>query len=208
MSMIPDHYESIQGLIPEQYKRADKLNGLIASVMSGCDDVETMLQELRDIWDIDLMEGVNLDIIGSLFGVSRNGMDDQSYRELIKAGPVESGVPTMETLRALVKITTGSENVGLYPFWPAGVYVVVETDGRDLLSGKMEKWVASGVDPVLGTFLCHEDNHGVYIVSEDNGMPFVIDQAFYTPSTIYELITDTGDGLVDENGDGLAALDF
>lgn len=175
MSHIPDHFLDLQGLIPEQYKHSTKLNGLVAAVMSGADDVETMLQELRDLWDMDAMEGVNLDIIGALSGMRRDeGESDESFRIRVKAGPVEKGLPSYEALRSLVKAATGSENVGLYPVWPADVMVVPET-GAGVVAPMLDKWTAAGVKASIGTFLCSEDNPAVYIVSEDTGMPFVID---------------------------------
>lgn len=175
MSHVADHMDAVRGLVPEQYKNSTKLNGLVASVMHGCDDVETMLQELRGLWDIQSMEGKNLDIIGQVVGVHRNaGEGDEDYRQRLAAGPVERDLPTYESLRNVVKAMTGSERVGIYPVWPAGVYVVVETAGEDVRD-LLERWVAAGVGADLGTFLCDEDNEAVYIVDEDTGMPFVVD---------------------------------
>lgn len=206
MSHVADHMEALQGLIPEQYKKAEKLNGLVVSVMHGCDQVEAMLQELRGLWDVRSMEGVNLDVIGVVVGVKRKLAEtDASYRLRLLSGPVERDLPTYEALRSVVQAVTGSEHVGIYPVWPAGVYVVVET-GTDLLPPLLDDWSASGVEAIAGTFL-HQEDSGPFVVDEDNGQPFVID-AFPKDLELYELITDTGDGLVDENGDSLAALDF
>ena len=206
MSHVADHLAALQGLIPEQYKKATKLNGLVAAVTHGCDQVETMLQELRGLWDVRSMEGVNLDVIGVVVGVKRKLAEtDASYRLRLLAGPIERDLPTYEALRSVVQAVTGSERVGLYPVWPAGVYVVVET-GTDLLPPLLDGWSASGVEALAGTFLRCEDN-GPLVVDEDHGRPFVIEYAV-KDLELYELIADTGDGLVDENGDKIAALDY
>lgn len=174
MSHVADHMAALQGLVPEQYKKAEKLNGLVASVMHGCDQVETMLQELRGLWDVHSMEGANLDIIGAVVGVKRKPSEtDTSYRVRLLAGPIERDLPTYEALRSVVQAVTSSEHVGLYPVWPAGVYVVVET-GADLLPPLLDGWSASGVEALVGTFLRCEDD-GPYICDEDHGQPFVID---------------------------------
>lgn len=174
MSHIADHMAALQGLVPEQYKKAEKLNGLVASVMHGCDQVETMLQELRGLWDVHSMEGANLDIIGAVVGVKRKPSEtDTSYRVRLLAGPVERDLPTYEALRSVVRAATGSQYVGLYPVWPAGVFVVVDT-GADLLPPLLDGWSASGVEALVGTFLRCEDD-GPYICDEDHGQPFVID---------------------------------
>lgn len=174
MSYVADHMTALQGLVPEQYKRAEKLNGLVASVMHGCDQVETMLQELRGLWDVHSMEGVNLDIIGAVVGVKRKPSEtDTGYRVRLLAGPIERDLPTYEALRSVVRAATGSQYVGLYPVWPAGVFVVVDT-GADLLPPLLDGWSASGVEALVGTFLRCEDD-GPYICDEDHGQPFVID---------------------------------
>lgn len=203
MSHVADHMGALQGLIPEQYKKAEKLNGLVASVMHGCDQVETMLQELRGLWDIHSMEGVNLDVIGVVVGVKRKlGETDASYRLRLLSGPIEQDLPTYEALRSVVQAVTGSEHVGLYPVWPAGVYVVVDS-GKELLPTLLDSWSASGVDVSLGTFLCCEDS-GPFVADEDNGQPFVIDNV----TAECELVDDEGSTLVDDEGDTFAALDF
>lgn len=207
MSHVADHLAALQGLVPEQYKKAEKLNGLVASVMHGCDQVETMLQELRGLWDVRSMEGMNLDVIGVVVGVKRKLAEtDASYRLRLLAGPIERDLPTYEALRSVVQAVTGSQFVGLYPVWPAGVFVVVET-GRELIGDLLDSWSASGVDAISGTFLECEDGEVSYILDEDHGQPIVIEYAV-NDQELYELVTDTGDGLVDENGDNIAALDF
>lgn len=198
MSHVADHLAALQGLIPEQYKKAEKLNGLVASVMHGCDQVETMLQELRGLWDIRSMEGVNLDVIGVVVGVKRKLAEtDASYRLRLLSGPIERDLPTYEALRSVVQAVTGSEYVGLYPVWPAGVYVVVET-GADLLPPMLDGWSASGVEAVAGTFLRREDSD-LLIADEDHGQPFVIDWI----EVENQMLTDTGDHLMNELYDPL-----
>ena len=68
-------------------------------------------------------------------------------------------------------------------------------------------YFTAGVDVGAGTFLIAEygEPYG-YIISEDTGMPFVIDQRW--PDTLYELVDSNGDYLVDSEGNHLVALDY
>lgn len=203
---VTSYHEYCDPYVIEQYRDSTRLRALIDSVLAQCDDLEQAWLEILEALDIANAVGPALDSIGAIVGVIRiPGETDDAYRVRVLRGNYSEGLPSMEALRTLIRLATGSSRVGLYPVWPAGLYYV-QVGGRELLLGEMDDDLTSGSELLAGTFLRCEDN-GPFIIDEDHGQPFVID-AFPKDQELYELVTDTGDGLVDENGDSLAALDF
>lgn len=159
---------------PEQYRNSARMNAVLDGTGASLSIVEEAADELRGLMNPDLCEGAQLDRIGGWKDMPRrSGEGDEAYRERIKTGHLP--LPSLKAVRAAVKDITGSENVGLYPDWPAGIYIV-DYDAPDLtaLSDARQELVAAGVDAQLGTFLCDEDDYG-FIVDEATEMPIVTD---------------------------------
>lgn len=67
-----------------QYRNSDNLRGIVAASCGQADDLETALFELRDNFFLGTAAGAQLDILGEIFGVPRNGQDDAAYRTAIR----------------------------------------------------------------------------------------------------------------------------
>ena len=194
--------------VPEQYKQSTKLLGLIDAALTQCDDAEDALHELISGFSPETAVGPALDFRGALVGITRAiGESDADYRTRILIGTGVDGLPTHEALRRVLQLTFNQIKIGLYPCWPAGLYFVlyehVEQDAPVSLSDSYP----SGVDVAQGTFFCLEDGeeYGL-LVLEDNRQSLVVDQRW--PDTLYELVDDEGNFIVDENGNHIAVLDF
>lgn len=195
--------------VPEQYKRSTKLLGVIDAALGFSDEIETVLREISDNFNIDDAVGPMLDYYGLYFGIERRiGETDEQLRMRIRIGSGTEGLPTFEAIYNYFKVALGISDMVLCPVWPAGLYFVL---GQGMPEPNIEEVTyvaaASGVDFGQGTFLSCEDGElwGL-IVLEDNGQPIVIDQRW--PDTEYELVDDDGNYLVDSEGNHLVALDF
>lgn len=203
---VTSYHEYCDPYVMEQYRDSTRLRALIDSVLAQCDDLEQAWFEILEALDVADAVGPALDSIGAIVGVARTpGETDDAYRIRVLLGNHSEGLPSMEALRTLIRLITGASRVGLYPVWPAGLYYI-QVGGRDLDPAEINDSLTSGSELIVGTFLRCEDG-GPYICDEDYGQPFVID-GIPNGTELYALITDTGDGLVDENGNSLAALDF
>jgi hypothetical protein len=83
-TQIQSYRSQVLSRMMEQYK-ASKLSELVGGISDFADDIETALFELRDLFWLETAEGVQLDVIGLIFDVSRQGLNDSDYRVAIKA---------------------------------------------------------------------------------------------------------------------------
>lgn len=216
-SLVP-YREFTKPSILEQYKRSEKLRGLINAVLDQCDSLEVAFLEILQALNLDDAVGPSLDAIGALAGVDRiPGESDDEYRQRIKVYLNLTDIPAPEALRRVLKFVTGCEFVGLYPNWPAELYYVLYGETSADLSNLETENMTSGASLVHGTLLVGEmDDNGEYecgyIVNEDNGQPLVVD--YYYPTTLYEVVDDEGveilikDSATEETTEPLLALDY
>ena len=158
-SLVP-YSDFVAPTILEQYKRADKLRGLINAVLAQCDNLEAAFFELLQALGLDNAVGPALDYLGAIAGVDRiPGESDDDYRERIKTAAGLIGVPAPEALRRVIKFITGCDSVGLFPNWPAETYYVLDGSTDVDLSTLEHDNMTSGASLVRGTFLCMESTN-------------------------------------------------
>lgn len=207
--VITSYSEAQRKYVPEQYKRSEKLLGLIDCALAMADELEKAFHEIGDSFTIDDAVGPLLDYFGAYAGgfVRRIGETDDQFRARIKVGTGTEDLPTFEAVYTYFEIALGITDVGLYPVWPAGLYFVLGKGNEVLADDIAYIAAASGVDLGQGSFLCLEDgeNYGLLLL-EDNSQPLVIDQRW--PDALYILVNEAEEELVDENGEELAALDY
>lgn len=207
--VITSYSEAQRKYVPEQYKRSEKLLGLIDCSLAMADELEKAFHEIGDSFTIDDAVGPLLDYFGAYAGgfVRRIGETDDQFRARIKLGTGTEDLPTFEAVYTYFELALGITDVGLYPVWPAGLYFVLGQGNEVLADDIAYIAAASGVDLGQGSFLCLEDgeSYGLLLL-EDNSQPLVIDQRW--PDALYILVNEAEEELVDENGDELAALDY
>ena len=207
--VITSYSEAQRKYVSEQYKRSEKLLGLIDCALAMADELEKAFHEIGDSFTIDDAVGPMLDYFGAYAGgfIRRIGETDDQFRERIRLGTGTEDLPTFEAVYTYFELALGITDVGLYPVWPAGLYVVLGQGNEVLADDIAYIAAASGVDLGQGSFLCLEDgeNYGLLLL-EDNSQPLVIDQRW--PDALYILVNEAEEELVDENGEELAALDY
>ena len=205
---ITNYFLEQKKYVPEQYKRSTKLLGVIDAALDQSDEIETAFREISDVFNIDDAVGPRLDYYGLYFGIERRiGETDEQLRMRIRLGSGTEDLPTNEAIYNYFKIALGITDMMLCPVWPAGLYFILGAGFTRPIEDVANIAAASGVDLGQGTFLCLEDGeeYGL-LVLEDNGQPLIVDQRW--PDTLYELVDDEGNFIVDENGNHIAVLDF
>lgn len=195
--------------VPEQYKRSTKLLGVIDAALGYSDEIETVLREISDNFNIEDAVGPMLDYCGLYFGIERRiGETDEQLRMRIRIGSGTEDLPTNEAIYNYFKIALGITDMMLCPVWPAGLYFVL---GHGMANPNIEETTriaaASGVDFGQGTFLSCEDGepYGL-IVLEDNGQPIVVDQQW--PGNEYVMIDSDGYIIVDDENYGVVGVEI
>jgi hypothetical protein len=70
-STVLDHQALGRSRIATQYTESQKFLAYIRSLLASSAELEAVLQKVAEQADIDLAEGVNLDVIGEIVGISR-----------------------------------------------------------------------------------------------------------------------------------------
>ena len=70
-STVLDHQSLGRSRVATQYTESQKFLAYIRALLDSSADLESVLQKVAEQSDIDLAEGVNLDVIGEIVGVSR-----------------------------------------------------------------------------------------------------------------------------------------
>jgi len=125
---IDDYNYNLQFLI-QQYKDKEKFRKIIEAMNAKANDLETAQFEIRDNFTIDTAKGVQLDIIGEILGLERDGRDDESYRTLLKVkAEINKSAATPEALIKTATALYNATDVQYVPIYPAKVQLWTDGD--------------------------------------------------------------------------------
>lgn len=178
---ITDYSEFNKPVWLIEYFRESNLVDILESYDNQFDDLEQSAFEFfTDIW-LDYAIGEQLDVLGVHVDIDRNGLDDESYRTLLKAKieiNVSSGEP--ERLISAGRSLFNTEDIEYTPEYPAKVRMLA--DG-DLIFTKNDNFVDSSSNNFV-------DSNGNNLTLNS------VDESFYTvllgvvPSGVGLLIAD------------------
>jgi hypothetical protein len=79
------HFNSALARLVQQYKNKPQLKLLMQAILGEFQTVEDMLDDVRWLRAISLATGQQLDNLGKLVGIKRNGLGDETYRTRLRA---------------------------------------------------------------------------------------------------------------------------
>lgn len=121
------HISEAQARLIEQFKGKANFLSVLAVFAQQIQDLEEAAFEVRDDTTLDSSVGVQLDGIGDIVGIARQGLNDADYRVRIGAQILLNiSSATIEQLIALVAALGAPTNVTLLEFYPAGVEIYVD----------------------------------------------------------------------------------
>jgi len=98
MTQIADYTINTELLLSEYFTK-ENVQKILKIFSRQCDDLETAQFEIRDEFWIDTAEGVQLDVLGKIQGITRDGRNDTDYRVIIKTKIViNNGSGEFETI--------------------------------------------------------------------------------------------------------------
>lgn len=126
-----------------QYNRALRLHGLVDASCAQVDSVEEAMFQIRSGFWIRNAVGVQLDILGRIYGMARNGLDDATYRSRLQAqaAALINGAP--EEIMTFLTFMLGDPAAEYWPEYPAGF--VVRTSVGSMSSESLRLLSPSGV---------------------------------------------------------------
>lgn len=127
-----------------------RLWSIIAAAGLEADSIEQALFEIRDNFYMTTAEGVQLDTIGSIFGVPREGLGDDDYRGqlVIRAASFFSGTP--EDIISACANLLGGTSTQFVPMFPAGFTLFTDAS---ITKASLEILAPAGVEVFLGDFI-------------------------------------------------------
>lgn len=128
MSII---YDTIKTLNIEQFKNSENFNKILLVAASVFDELNLVFSDIKNLLNIDVNSGKQLDLIGDIVVQSRNGLDDAEYREVLKLKifkNTSSGF--VEDVTYILRIITNATKV-VYSDNPPASYTIY-TNGTNL----------------------------------------------------------------------------
>ncbi len=145
---ITDHAAVVLPLVISQYQNATRLLGLVRTGCAQADDLESALYQIRSGYWVSQAVGVQLDILGKVYGEGRLGRSDTDYRTAIlaRALTIVSGTP--EEIMAFLRFTFGMSDATYLPEYPAGY--VIGTEDTTSGAGMLDDLSPAGVQGLYG----------------------------------------------------------
>lgn len=133
-----------QFFFEEKPHMAAIMNAIASELQELSDAIYDVMTEI----DVNSAVGAQLDLLGKIYGRSRDGYGDEAYRSLLKMQigiNVSNG--TINPMIAIIKSVTDSTKVDMFEDYPAAVSAVVNggTVNAELLA-ELESVASAGVD--------------------------------------------------------------
>lgn len=141
-----DHVEEGLNRLPSQWSESEKIRGLLESWLNRANELEDLLFDMLENRGLFEAKGENLDIIGALFGVARDGRSDDEYRQVIlNEVTVQTADGTTEPFMQVLRAKSGSDYVDFWEHPPADVHARLGEGFNIYTYSDLEKQVPAGV---------------------------------------------------------------
>lgn len=186
-----DHVETGLARMLSQWESSPLLKGLFTSFLRQCNTVEDVLFQLKEERGIYEAVGVQLDVIGALFKVSRNNLTDPQYRtEILRRITTSMGDGTTEVLMEGMRGLLATNFVDFFEHNSGDIHAWAGSGARVNTWLELQTMKAAGVNIRLYV----DDEFDSFVMSE---------QLFET----YNLETHTPDNVEVEIGSGTRLLE-
>ncbi len=145
-----DHASDIEGLLVSQYKDSANFNRFLSSIAAIKQEIEHVTLDLRDKRILANAEGIQLDGLGELVGLDRDGRTDDEYRtEIGTQIQINLSGGQAEILINVTASITGSTLVQLTDSYPAKINIAFNGTAPANLLTILSKLKAAGVELTL-----------------------------------------------------------
>lgn len=129
---IPDHVEIALSQLLQQYKGKPRIEGVLAALVQQIQDLEDAIYPLNQYRQLAYAVGEQLDGLGEIIGLARNGMDDDTYR-LFLIGTIAKNYSdtTITTIDTILALLLEPEFLLIFETFPAEIQVQFANSTRD-----------------------------------------------------------------------------
>lgn len=132
---IIDFIARARGRMLQQFKReeAPNLDKLLQVLIAEIQEAENELYELRVLRSVSTASGEQLDVLGDLVGIDRNGLSDIDFRnEIFLQIAINNGGGQEPVLSALLSNLTDATVIDIWEIFPAGLDIFINSDDLSL----------------------------------------------------------------------------
>jgi len=169
IEQIPDYSVLVEKLM-EQWKNSPNLVGIIEGSMVQANKMEDAIFEVRDLTNLDVATGINLDVLGKPWNELRESKSDADYRIAIQEKKLLSFSGEPEVIISILKGTYAGTFVNYSPEYP-GKYRV-KTDAtipfnslQEISMAGVQGFLAGNIIDQAGNFIVDEQGNNIIHVS-------------------------------------------
>lgn len=148
-----DYCAQAKSRLIEQFKNKENIEKYLCALTNSVQELEFVFGDLLVLRRLANATGTQLDGLGDIVGIERQGLNDEQYRTAIRFQVgVNFSNGEWETLIDLTRFITGGTDVHIRPNYPAGVEIT--TDGSAVDSATVpiiEESALAGVKVTLNT---------------------------------------------------------
>ena len=129
ITTVADHAQIMRDRLARQFQTSAFFKGVISAIGPRLNELETAFQALLTIDSIEESSGAQLDLIGKILGLQRQGLSDVPYQAVLRAQIVANrSSGTIEDLLAIVRLSLAPYSVTsivLREVYPAAIEIHV-----------------------------------------------------------------------------------
>jgi len=159
---ITTHVQDALNRLLEQYKNRPRIAGFYTSFVQQIQDIEDTtfaLDSGRQIWDGSTTPaiGAQLDLIGQIVGISRNGLPDSEYILFIFGKIAENfSDDTVEAVLSVIQYLFQAQETLIEEIFPAGLYInvlnpAIPSNLFPLAKSLVQSAMGAGINLVIST---------------------------------------------------------
>lgn len=124
LELDEDHAEEAEALLPHQFKDADNLKAILGALTAQVQAAENMIFNLWQSRWLDNAAGAQLDGLGAIVGVDREGLEDDAYRIMIRVQIlVNASSGTFDQILAIFEHLDPDNTYVIEEMFPAGFQI-------------------------------------------------------------------------------------
>lgn len=126
MSIDYNFEEHAKSLLLPQFKNSNNINVIVGSLIEPAQETIDLVNQFPSAYDLRTAEGVQLDAIGKLLNVEREGGTDDVYRKRIKARVlINSSTGSGGNFVSLLRLVLEEIEFSVIEQYPASVQVII-----------------------------------------------------------------------------------
>lgn len=126
VTQISNHVQAALDRLMQQYKGRPRIQALITALVQQIQDFEDAAFPVDEGRQLAHAEGVQLDGIGAIVGLQRNGLSDAAYLLFLYGKIAENtSDTTIQRILTIVALTFNPEEALLYEYFPAAIGIAM-----------------------------------------------------------------------------------